>query len=119
MKRIIISFLLLSINLLAAEDCGINIYNTATGKLHKRFVNGNYAHPKNKNIIQKRCTTEFEQNEIDINSFKIVADCAFEEGDKIFNRSTQEYEDAYNYAGGRIATYSYNMFAYERLCENK
>ena len=119
MKRIIISFLLLSINLFAAEDCGVNIYNTATGKLHKKFLNGNYVHPKNKNIVQKRCTTQIRKNEFDINSFDVIAECMFEEGDKLFIRSTHEYDDAGNYGNGFIATYSYNMFAYEILCENK
>ena len=119
MKRIIISFLLLSINLFAAEDCGVNIYNTATGKLHKKFLNGNYVHPKNKNIVQKRCTTQIRKNEFDINSFDVIAECMFEEGDKLFIRSTHEYDDAGNYENGFIATYSYNMFAYEILCEHK
>lgn len=109
----------MSINLFAAEDCGVNIYNTTTGKLHKKFLNGNYAHPKNKNIVQKRCTTQIRKNEFDINSFDVVAECMFEISDKLFTRSTHEYVDADDYGNVFIATYSYNMFAYEILCENK
>jgi len=61
MRKVFVLFLLLNINLLAAHDCGVNIYNVATGKLHKKFLNGNQVHPKNKNIVSKRCTTDVEK----------------------------------------------------------
>jgi hypothetical protein len=115
MKKVLISFLLLNINIFAADDCGVNIYNMATGKLHKRILVANSTHPKNKKIVSKRCETDVRKNEFDTNSFDVVAKCEFENGDKIFNRLTNEYEDANN-LGYLIATYSYNMFAYEINC---
>lgn len=115
MRKVFVLFLLLNINLLAAHDCGVNIYNVATGKLHKKFLNGNQVHPKNKNIVSKRCTTDVEKNVDDINSFNVVAICEFEDGDKIFDRSTNDYEKASG-SGGIMATYSYNMFGYEIIC---
>lgn len=115
MKKILALFLLLNINIFSADDCGVNIYNVATGKLHKRFVAAEQAHLKNKKIVSERCVTEVEKNEYDMNSFNIVAICEFEIGDKIFNRRTNNYEAAEG-VGKFIASYSYNMFAYEIFC---
>lgn len=118
MRKLLVLLFVLSINVLAADDCGVNVYNTATGKLHKRFLIVNLTHPKNKEIVSKKCYTDVEKNEHDANSFDVVAKCDFEDGDKLFSRSLNEYENANEY-GRFIATYSYNMFAYEIICTNR
>lgn len=118
MKKILFLFFILNINILAADDCGVNVYNTATGKLHKKFLVVNSAHSKNKKIVLKRCSTAVEKNEFDVNSFNIIAKCEFEKGDKIFNRLTDKYEDVDSSEISIMATYSYNMFAYEMNCSN-
>ena len=117
MKRIIIKHILgllflLAVNILAADDCGINIYNAATQKLHKRIFVAEQAASKNEKVVSKRCTTNVEKNEYDVIFFDAVANCVFEIGDKIFNRRMNVYEDAEG-VGRFIATYNYNMFAYE------
>ena len=79
--------------------------------------------PKNPHHIpnlysnELRCITDASKNDDDINSFNIVAKCEFEIGDKLYNRTTKAYQDADN-SEWIIATYSYNMFAYEIICEN-
>ena len=115
MRNALILLCLLNINILAMYDCGVNVFNIATGKLHKKFLHGNHVHPKNRDIASKRCITDVVKNEDDTNSFNVVAKCEFEDGDKIFNRSTNDYEKASG-SGGIMATYSYNMFGYEIIC---
>jgi hypothetical protein len=124
MKKILALFLLLNINIFSADDCGVNIYNVATGKLHEKFFAANHVHPKNKNIVSKRCLTIVERDEKNnietnisgVNTFRVVASCEFKNGDQIFNRSTNEYEKADGYGYSLLAEYSYNMFAFEILC---
>ena len=117
MRYILILLCLLNVNIFAAYDCGVNVFNIATGKLYKKFLRGNQVHPKNRDIASKRCITDVSKNDDDINSFNIVAKCEFEIGDKLYNRTTKDYQDADN-SEWIIATYSYNMFAYEIICEN-
>jgi len=117
MRNTLILLCLLNINILAMYDCGVNVFNIATGKLHKKFLHGNHVHPKNRDIASKRCITDVVKNEYDTNSFNIVERCEFETGDKLFNRITKAYQDAEN-SEWIIATYSYNMFAYELICDN-
>ena len=112
MRNTLILLCLLNINILAMYDCGVNVFNIATGKLYKKFLRGNQVHPKNRDIA-----SDVSKNDDDINSFNIVAKCEFEIGDKLYNRTTKAYQDADN-SEWIIATYSYNMFAYEIICEN-
>lgn len=125
-KHIFVLLFLLVVNILAVDDCGINIYNVATGKLHEKFFAANHVHPKNKRIISKRCLTVVEENvkssietnNLGVNSFRIAASCEFKTGDQIFNRLTNEYEKADDYGYSTLAEYSYNMFAFEILCHS-
>lgn len=118
MKRIVISFLLLSFSVLSASDCGVNVYNVATGKIHKKYFVANHVHPQNKKIVSERCFTDvIEDDQFNKSAFKIVANCSFKDDDMVFRPATKTYEmsstDDYE---GYMAIYSYNLFAYEILC---